>query len=46
MLYSIGLDQDIQNELIVLAKHELAKRPGLRDVPCSSFSSSFRLGSE
>ena len=43
---TLGLDQDTQDELIVLAKNELAKRPGLWDVLYSSFSSSFGLGSE
>ena len=43
---TLGLDQDTQNELIVLAKDELAKRPGLWNVLYSSFSSSFGLGSE
>ena len=41
---TLALDQDTQNELIVEAKNELAKRPGLWEVLSSSFSSPFRMG--
>jgi hypothetical protein len=41
---TLALDQDTQNELIVEAKNELAKRPGLWEVLSSSFSFPFRMG--
>ena len=41
---TLGLDQEARSELIVQAKNELAKRPGLWDVLYSSFSSQFSMG--
>ena len=42
---TLGLDQDTRTELIVQAKNELSKHPGLWDILYSSFSSQFSMGS-
>ena len=42
---TLGLDQDTRSELIVQAKNELAKQPGLWDILYASFSSQFSMGS-